>query len=219
MKLERPITHIIFDLDGVLLDTEPLYTEATERILRPYGKRFPWRTKVKMMGRDARVAAQILVDDLDLSLTPDEYLESRKEILRELFANCSAIEGAEEWLDLLRQQETPVAIATSSTREFFAVKTSRHPWLRSKEVVLGDDPELKRPKPAPDIFLLAARRLLAAPEDCLVFEDSPAGVEAAVAAGMQCVALVDPNLTLEAFAAASFVIRGYDEIRLEDIGL
>jgi pseudouridine-5'-monophosphatase len=220
MKLGRPFTHTIFDLDGVLLDTERLYTAATRAVVSRYGKRFGWDVKLDLMGRAELESAQRLVDRLDLPLTPEEYVAERDVELDRLVQTCEAIEGAPELIALLRQQGVPHAVATSSSRRSFERKTAHHDWLASFTVVVcGDDPEVTRLKPDPDIFLLAARRLGAEPASCLVFEDSPAGVQAAGAAGMQVIALVDPSVRLEAVPGADLYLRGYDELRLADLGL
>jgi pseudouridine-5'-monophosphatase len=86
-------------------------------------------------------------------------------------------------------------------------------------VVTGDDPRLAEGKPAPDIFLLAAADLGAQPSGCLVVEDSPAGVEAALRAGMQVIALPDAAMEPGVFAGADLVIGGFDEIVPADLGL
>lgn len=78
-------------------------------------------------------------------------------------------------------------------------------------MVIGDDPAIKHGKPAPDIFLVAAERLKATPSKCLVFEDSPAGAEAALAAGMSVVVVPDPNMNHEAYPRASQILRNLNE--------
>jgi beta-phosphoglucomutase-like phosphatase (HAD superfamily) len=86
-------------------------------------------------------------------------------------------------------------------------------------VVCGDDPRVRNGKPAPDIFLAAAADLGAPPETCVVVEDSPLGVAAAVAAGMRVVGFPDPRMDRARFAAADFVIDGYEELGRLDLGL
>lgn len=188
-----PRTHVLFDLDGVLLDTERLYTEATQAILGRFGKTFTWEIKRQAMGRDARVSARFILERLDVPLTADEFLTERDPILAALAARCEAMNGAEAFVRLLQAHGIPLAVATSSDRALYEVKTQSHRWFDLFDaVVCGDDPRVVAKKPSPDIFLVAASDVDAAPEHCLVFEDSLAGVEAAIAAGMRVVALVDP---------------------------
>ncbi|MBN2195772.1 MAG: HAD-IA family hydrolase [Polyangiaceae bacterium] len=220
MKLGHPFSHVIFDLDGVLLDTERLYTAATQTVLAPYGKRYGWDVKLDLMGRAEHESANLLVERLDLPLTPEEYIAARAIELERLVAKCEPVEGAPELVALLGQLGVPLAVATSSSRRWFERKTSRHGWFADFAVVVcGDDPDVPWLKPDPTIYLVTARRLGVPAERCVVFEDSPAGVQAAVAAGMQVVALVDPSLRLEMVPGADLYLRGYDELRPEDLGL
>ena len=220
MKLERPVSHVIFDLDGVLLDSEPIYTEATQRVIAPFGKVFDWSIKGDMIGRSSLEGARHLIRSLDLPLTPEEYLRRRRPLLEALFREVAEIPGARRFVEALRERGVPLAVATSSETALYRLKTARHPWFeRFSVIVCGDDPRIGQLKPAPDVFLVTARELGVAPEQCLVFEDSLAGVSAARAAGMQVVALPDPAMDKGRYGAADLVINGYEELTTADIGL
>lgn len=211
-------THVLFDLDGVLLDTERLYTEATQTIVGRFGKTFTWEIKREAMGRDAHASARIVLERLGVPLTSDEFLAERDPILEALVADCRAMEGAEAFVRTLVNRGVPVAIATSSDRRLYELKARPHPWFDLfAAVVCGDDPRVVAKKPAPDIFLVAASELRADPARCLVFEDSPAGVEAALAAGMRVVALPETSAGpehREHFRSAHYILRGWDEASL-----
>lgn len=201
---------VIFDLDGVLLDTEPLYTEATSAVVSRYGKQFSWELKRQTMGTDPVSGAQLVIDALTLPLTADEYLTQRNTLLRDLFRNAPAMPGVEAWLSELRALGLPVAVGTSSISELCAIKWAAHPWLSQLDPkVCGDDPAVTARKPAPDIFLVAAQRLGVAPADCVVFEDSQAGVRAAKSAGMQVIALEDPTGDQSHLDEADLIVSGY----------
>lgn len=214
--MTRLITHVIFDVDGLLLDTEPFYTEAHQMVAARYGKVFDWAIKSKMIGLPAQSSAQVAINAMHLPMTVAEYLEARKHLLEELFPKSEPMPGAVRLTKHLHQNGIPQAIATSSDRHHFDLKITKHKeWFNIfQSSVMGDDPEIKRGKPAPDIFLVAAKRLQAPPAQCLVFEDSPAGVEAARTAGMFAVAVPDPHMEDKAYPNAHQIIRDLNEFDL-----
>ncbi|RVU81716.1 HAD family hydrolase [Leucothrix sargassi] len=202
------IQAVLFDMDGLLLETESIYTEVTQMIVGRYGKVFDWSVKSHMIGRDAYESATYLVNALDLPFTPDDYLKERTALLDERFAFAQPKPGARELIAMLSELKIPIAVATSSKDHHFKIKTTNHQaWFDLFDtIVTSDHPEVTRAKPAPDIFLTAAKELGVAPENCLVFEDAPSGVEAARAANMSVIAVPDPAMSREHFTQASEVI-------------
>lgn len=221
LKLSRPVRCVIFDLDGVLLDTEHFYTEVTDEICRQYGKVFDWSIKRNMIGRPSLESAQYLVEALSLPIAPEEYLRRRAIRLEELFPTSLEKPGAEAFTRALAARGVPIAVATSSERHLFESKTMRHKdWFSVfTAIVVGDDVRVKKGKPAPDTFLVAAADLGAKPEECVVFEDAPAGLQAAHAAGMQVVAIPDEAMDRAPYESAEFLISTYADVRPEHLGL
>ena len=207
-------SHVIFDLDGVLLDTEKLYTEATQSVVGQYGKTFDWSLKSLMMGRHELEAAQLLVATLELPITAEEYLRRQVPIAEGLFPTATELPGAEAFVAELVERGHTLAVGTSSTRRLYDLKTSHLPWFSLfSAVVSGDHPDVHALKPAPDIFLAAARAITGDPARCLVIEDSPAGVLAARAAGMSVIAMPDAALPSERFSDAQLIVRNFAELR------
>jgi pseudouridine-5'-monophosphatase len=221
VALSRPVAAVIFDMDGVLLATERFYTEVTQAIVGRWGKTFDWSIKANMIGRPARDSARYLVETLALPITADEYLHEREAMLEALFPRADAMPGAPELTAALAARGVPQAVATSSGRRLFDLKTTRHrDWFRVfGAMVLGDDPRLRRGKPAPDIFLLAASELGVDPASCLVVEDATVGVAAAHAAGMQVIAVPDPENDPRPFADADLVLPSLEAVTPELLGL
>lgn len=202
------ITHLIYDFDGLLLDTEPIYCRVNEMIAARYGKSFTRSHHRMIMGRQAVDCAEILVRELNLPLTAAEHLAARNELIFDLLPEAVPMPGAVEMTQRFHDLGMKQAIATSSAKVTFDLKTKNHQnWLKIFDViVLGDDPAVKLSKPAPDSFLVAAERLGAAPENCLVLEDSPAGVKAAKTAGMSVVAVPASYMARSLYEAADEIV-------------
>ena len=209
--MDRP-TALIFDLDGTLLDTEPVYTDATQLVLDQYGVTYTLELKQQTMGGDSTESAQTVINHFELPLTPEVYLKERETHLLRMFPEATEIPGA---ADFVRRHtgKLPIGLATSSHRHLYETKMQHRDWNLFDSVICGDDARLKRGKPNPDIFLLCAMSLGVAPEDCLAFEDSRNGVLAATAAGMRVIAINSPYVKPGALDGAECTIRDYNELR------
>lgn len=215
-------THVIFDLDGTLLDTEILYSRAAECVCRRYGAEFTVELKRKIMGGDTLAGAKLLVEALGLPISPETYVSERERELLALLADAGPMPGAERLIEDLVAQEVPMAIATSGHRAITEHKLRAQPFLsRISVVICGDEPRLTRPKPHPDIYLLAAKDLGAEPSQCVVIEDSLHGAQAGVAAGMRTFLLLDPRwgMSAEAIDGLEGIILSLTELSLPRLGL
>jgi pseudouridine-5'-monophosphatase len=215
-----PPSHVIFDLDGTLVDTEPLYTRAAESILGRFGKVFDFGIKRQIMGGGPLSGARFVVEHLGLPLSPEEYLAEREVLLAEMCKTAPAMPGAVALIDALVARGIPLAIGTSSERELCLLKLAAQPFgAHFQSIACSDDPGITSAKPAPDIFLKAAQGLGARPERCLVFEDTPKGVQAARAAGMEVIAVVDASMQNEDYSGALRVVSSLEQVTLPDLGL
>ncbi|MEO1802124.1 MAG: HAD-IA family hydrolase [Cyanobacteria bacterium J06629_2] len=217
----KSITHVIYDMDGLLLDTESLHERVNSQVAQRYGKTFTTEAKMAIAGRPTLDSARILVDFLQLPLSAEEYLVERNKLLYPLYGSAKVLPGTVELIQHLASHNIPQAIASSSSQHHFAMKTANHQqWLKLlKQKTLGDDPEIAQGKPAPDIFLLAAKRFNANPEQCLVFEDSVAGMKAAIAAEMSVVVIPDPVFERQLFKGANQILDSMAEFYPPDWNL
>ena len=189
---ECKIKAVIFDMDGVLIDSEPPYRVAEEAMLKSLGLPFGPEQIVAMTGGSYRELGGVLRGwNPDLTASDDQirhmYLSGLLGALRE-HVN-SLVDGVSEFMEELRARGVKMAIGSASHRDMVELVAERFalaPYLSA--VVTGSDAE--RGKPAPDIFLMCAERMDAAPGECLVIEDSVNGLNAALNAGMPCAAFL-----------------------------
>ncbi|KAH6942720.1 hypothetical protein HPB50_009545 [Hyalomma asiaticum] len=227
----KPVTHVLFDLDGLLLDTETIYSQAAQTLASRYGKKFTWELDKRVLGTPDADAARVIVESLGLPLTPSEFFGAVNRICEQSYEHTKLMPGAERLLRHLSAHGVPMAVATSTTPALFALKMARHQDLVPlfhHVVCSGGDTKVKRGKPHPDIFLVAAsmfdekpppKSFLAVSLQVLVFEDSPMGVTAALAAGMQVVMVPDPRLDEENRRRATMCIASLLEFKPELFGL
>ncbi|MEM6503097.1 MAG: HAD-IA family hydrolase [Cyanobacteria bacterium P01_C01_bin.89] len=209
----RSITHVIYDLDGLLLDTESINIAVSDHIATRYQRPYEPKMQSLVLGRDAIASAKILVDVLDLPITPEEFVRQRRHLIDTWNRAPAPMPGARELSYHLHRCGIGQGIATSSTRDTFEQKRTHHPdWFAIFEtVVVRDDPAVKASKPAPDSFLVAAERLGAKPSNCLVFEDSISGMKAAIAAGMAVVAIPSVHSNPADYNEADLVLKSLDD--------
>lgn len=216
-EIIEPVTHVIFDCDGLLVNSEYFYHEALKKVCSKYGKEFTFEIKCEMMGTKPIEGAILCLNRLELTgqIEPEKFVAEYEEVMKENCSKITFMPGAKELIQYLDEHNVPMAIATGSSKAGFERKTGhlgdilRKPFKH--HVFAGSDPEVKLGKPHPDVFQVAANRFEDKPisaKNCLVFEDAINGVKAAQAAGMQVVfvpdkwtnpALIDkkPTLTLK----------------------
>jgi HAD superfamily hydrolase (TIGR01509 family) len=209
----RPELAVIFDLDGLLADTEPVWSESARLLLERRGRTYDPRSKSLLMGRHPLEVARWTVDRYGLDDAPDALLAERLQILLALYTATPPrpLPGARELVTALQGEGVPMAVASGSPSEVVEAVLQQLDLRGPLAVVVGSDAVLHG-KPAPDVFLLAAERLGVDAEACVVLEDSPAGVKAALAAGMACVAVPSPGVTDADVAGAHARSRSLSEL-------
>jgi len=204
---------VIFDLDGLMADSEPLAKWAWSQTLARYGRELDDQTFRDVQGMRVADSSRLFCERFALPISPEEAMAERDDLFLEAVpTRLRACPGLYFLLDELAARNLPLGVATSGHRRYvtLALRTLELDG-RFQAIAAGD--EVERGKPAPDIYLLAAERMGISPERCLALEDAPLGVEAAVAAGMRCVAVPSQwTVTLE-FPGAAGVFSSLNEVR------
>jgi len=184
MEMSLPAA-VVFDNDGLLLDTESVWTRAEQDLFERRGIEFTPANKRELVGTSAEIAGGILARRLDEPGRAAELIEELNElVVAELEHGVEAMVGARELLEQLRQRGTPIGLVSNSPLAFVRRSLEIVGFADSFDVVISGH-EVAAPKPAPDPYLEACRRLGVEPGPAVVaLEDSPTGVAAARAAGL-----------------------------------
>jgi HAD superfamily hydrolase (TIGR01509 family) len=207
---------VIFDNDGLTLDTEHTWTRAESALYARYGTEFTLDHKREMLGTSGERSALMMERHLGQPGRGDELrVELRELVHGELDgAGVEPMPGVIALLDALRDHGVPLGLATNSGREF-ATRALRAAGIYERFAAVVSAEDVERPKPAPDVYLAAAAELGAEPADCVALEDSETGVAAAKAAGMTVIGVPSfPGIDL---AEADLVVPSLRDPRAWDL--
>ncbi len=208
---DSPVTAVIFDLDGTLVDSEPHYYEAGRRVLAAHGvPDFTWREHTRFIGIGTRETMETLRAEHRIDAPVEQLLEEKNRAYLELAGRSTQVfPGMRSLVRQLHAAGYPMAVASGSSRRAIEAVLNCVGLAELLPVQVSAE-EVAHGKPEPHVFLEAARRLGARPAGCVVLEDAPPGAEAARRAGMRCVAVpyVQGTASDPAFASAGLLFAG-----------
>jgi len=207
------IEAVVFDLDGVLIQTEELWDEVRERYVRERGGRYDAAAQRAMMGMSSLEWSRFIHDDLGVDEAPESISREVAGLLEERYRErLPLIAGAEEAVRRLAAR-WPLAVASSSNRSLIDAVLELSGLAACFRVTVSSE-EVARGKPSPDVYLEAARRLGVPAERCAAVEDSHSGIRSAGAAGMRVIAIPNPSYPPdeEALAGADVVLTSLGEL-------
>ena len=206
---------VIFDMDGVLIDSEPLHFEVARRVLAEEGLDYTKEINREFIGHSTGAVMRALVERYGLTCTPERLADVYdREIVEVLGRPHDPADGVTWLIDELKARGARIGLASSS-RERWITATLRGLGLaHAFEAVVGGD-MVPQGKPAPDVYLEAAQRLGIAPSECVAIEDSGTGLEAALAAGMIALGLVTPHVDPDRLVRAHRRLRSLREFPFE----
>jgi 16S rRNA pseudouridine516 synthase len=212
--MPQPFRAVIFDLDGVLADSEPWWNEIDAQLLREYGVTYRGEYHREVLGVSYRLAVEFYKKAFGISAPTEELIRRRSEIATEFFANrVDLFPAAKAVIEELRQMNLRLAVATSSVGASARPFLDRHQLTAFFDVIVTGD-EIERGKPAPDIYLRAAEKLGVPTNECLVIEDALSGIAAGKAARMRVAAIPDTRFVdpREYEKEADYVLGSLSEI-------
>jgi haloacid dehalogenase superfamily, subfamily IA, variant 3 with third motif having DD or ED/haloacid dehalogenase superfamily, subfamily IA, variant 1 with third motif having Dx(3-4)D or Dx(3-4)E/beta-phosphoglucomutase family hydrolase len=209
------IKAFIFDMDGVIIDSEPLHFEVDELTGRHFGVDVNKEYLERFVGMTNPEMWRIIREEHGIPHTVDEIIAFQSEKkLRHLEAlEIEPIDGIRDLLEELRRHDIAIGLASSSPRVFIEAVLAKFK-IRDDFTCIVSGEEVANGKPAPDIYLEAARQLGVSPEQCVVLEDSRNGALAAKRAGMRCIGFANPNSGHQDLSAADRIVRSIGEIKV-----
>jgi HAD superfamily hydrolase (TIGR01509 family) len=210
------IKAVVFDLDGLMFNTEEVFTHSGTELLRRRNRPAPRELFDRMMGRRPYEAIQVMIDMMELTETPDELLAESEQIFSGMLdVHLAPMPGLYELLELIELRQLPKGVATSSPRRYLLNLLQRFRLEQRFPVTLTAE-DVSQGKPHPEIYLKAAERLGVLPGQMLVLEDSEAGTKAAAAAGAHIISVPHTHSESHDFSPAKAVARSLaDPVILE----
>ncbi len=206
------IRAILFDLDGLMVDSEPHSLASWEAVLKERGVTLDQLTIDSILGLRIDATARTLIDRYHLPDTVQELGDAKTEYqITHLHGKVPPMPGLLELLDEIDRRRLQKAIASSGIRRYVEAVLRVNGLLDRFGVIIAGD-QVAHGKPAPDVFLAAASALNVEPRHCLVLEDAPAGVQAAKAAGMLCIAVPDHGVAQLDLAQADRIVTSLNDV-------
>ncbi len=205
---------VIFDMDGVLVNSEPFYVKVEQENFKKLGLNITHEEHVTYQGTATDLMWKMVIEKHDLTQTVEELVEMSNSVVTPYFQSLKKIEpmpGVFDLICFLHEKNIPMGLASSSYRDVIEIILQKT-GLKMYFKVVVDSKMAGASKPKPDIFLLAAKKLGMKPENCMVIEDSTNGIKAAKKAGMCCVAFAGPGSEFQNQSEADIIIKNFQEL-------
>jgi HAD superfamily hydrolase (TIGR01509 family) len=205
---------VIFDMDGVIVDTEPLNDEHNKAHLKQLGADLGRKPFMSRPGLNSRMTWEILKAEYELEYEVEYLIRSSRQSYMEFLRNLEEmpiVAGVTELIHQLHQNGYRVSLASSANPKRIELILQRLGLTNDFEVIVSGD-DVKNGKPAPDCYLLAAKKLDVKPENCVVIEDATFGVRAAKSAGMKCLGFAGLPYSKEDLSEADTIVTDFHKL-------
>lgn len=205
---------VIFDMDGVLIDSVRFHWQAMNQVLENYNIHIEDDQLRNYIGQSVIHQLNQISEKFQTPLDIDLIVEKLKPIKEELQKGIQPKEGVKQLIELLHENSVPIAIGTSSTTADTKRKLTDAGIFHNFETLVTHD-DVTKHKPDPTVYLTAAEKLHMQPSRCIVIEDAPSGIKAAKRAGMKCIAVLAPYTSKEDLREADVVVHSLAEVDLK----
>lgn len=208
---------VIFDMDGVLVDTVTLNWRAINQALESYGIHVNDDELYKYVGKSLKDQVSQLSQEYGVDLNYDDIESNSSSIKKELMKNLAPKPGVVELLESLKENQVQIAVATSNSREVTLERLKTSGILHYFDILVTED-DVMHHKPDPEVFEKAAQEMGVLSVNCVVFEDAPSGVLAAKSANMKCIAVETPHVKGEDILMADKIVSSLTQVDVSVIG-
>ncbi len=219
MKYSSKITTIILDMDGVIIDSEPIYFEIEKKLFKSLNIPISNELHYTFVGMTMNKIWEIIKTKYKLSQPIDDLIRTHKNLMIDYFSevqNLKPIPDIIPFIHTLISNNIKIAVASSSSRRLVDIVLEKLGIVDLFSCIMSGD-DVEDGKPAPDIFLNVAKYLKVTPSSCLVIEDSTNGIKAARNAGMKCIGFNNPNSGKQDLSKADIIINKYSELNTETL--
>lgn len=210
----------IFDMDGVIVDSEPIHSRTKMETFRHYGLSFAEEDLIHYMGRTTKALFQdVLQEQRRRDLNLQEMIDYKHQLYLDILRHDAAVQpvaGVQGLFDALQKAKIPAAVASSAGRQVIEAVLEKFGLQGYFQSVLSGA-DLPKSKPDPAVYLRSAQQLAGAPEECVVLEDAASGVAAAKAAGMYCIAYHNPASGSQDLSRADCIVERLSEIDIKKL--
>ena len=208
---------VIFDMDGVIVDSEPIHNEAEKKSLSKYELDITTEEMESYTGATAKFMYEDLIRKYNIDTTFEKIFDEKEEILYRLFeGNLFPIKGILELIKGIKEKKIKLGLASSSHRKFINFILEKLEFKDFFETVVGAE-DITYSKPNPEIFLKSTMLLNVKPNECVVIEDAKLGVEAAKNAGMKCIGYRNLNSGNQDLSKADQIIDDFSKLKISEL--
>ena len=209
------IKAVIYDMDDLMVNSNPLHIQASEKVFRKYGidlEKIPQNIRSGFIGMRVADILRFVVDYFNLVLDFEKLRKQRSKIFFSLVAKeLKAMPGLMQSLEFFKKNNFKIALASSGTKEYINLVLKKFKLAKYFDVVVSGD-DVKFGKPDPETYLIACKKLQIMPKKIIVLEDATKGIEAAKTAGCICIAVKNPYTLKQNLAAADLIINSLTDL-------